>query len=444
MNVSFISLGCDKNRVNTEQMMALCLQAGHTVQEDCSGSDVVVINTCGFIESAKTEAIETILETAQYKQTGSMKGLVVTGCLVQRYADEMRKELPEIDVLCGTGSYDNIVDAANAALKGQQAAYMADMTAAALDGGRNRLTPSYTAYFKIAEGCSNTCAYCIIPKLRGRYRSREMASLLEEARALSEAGVKELIVIAQDITKYGMDLPEHNRLLPDLLRELCKLDFTWIRLHYLYPDQITDELIETIKTEEKVCNYLDIPIQHASDAVLKRMGRRTNNKEIRGLIAKLRKEIPDIALRTTLISGFPGETEEDHEILMQFVDDMEFDRLGVFAYSPEEDTPAFSFENQVPEEVKQDRRDEIMELQQEIAFEKSETMKGRTLEVMIEGKVADENAYVGRTYMDSPNVDGLIFVNTGLSLMSGDFLKVRVTGASEYDLIGEAEDEFTE
>ena len=271
--LGLISLGCAKNLVDSEHMLSLMRDAGWEITEDMSEADVGVVNTCGFIEAAKTEAIETILETAQYKQTGSMKGLVVTGCLVQRYADEMRSELPEIDVLCGTGSYDNIVDAANAALKGQQAAYMADMTAAALDGGRSRLTPSYTAYFKIAEGCSNTCAYCIIPKLRGRYRSREMASLLEEARALSDAGVKELIVIAQDITKYGMDLPEHKRLLPELLRELCKMDFTWIRLHYLYPDQITDELIDVIAEEPKIVKYLDIPLQHVSKRILRAMHR---------------------------------------------------------------------------------------------------------------------------------------------------------------------------
>ena len=278
--LGLISLGCAKNLVDSEHMLSLMRDAGWEITEDMSEADVGVVNTCGFIEAAKTEAIETILETAQYKQTGRMKGLVVTGCLVQRYADEMRRELPEIDVFCGTGSYDNIVDAATAALRGEQAAYMADMTAAALDGGRSRLTPSYTAYFKIAEGCSNTCAYCIIPKLRGRYRSREMASLLEEARALSDAGVKELIVIAQDITKYGMDLPEHKRLLPELLRELCKLDFTWIRLHYLYPDQITDELIDVIAEEPKIVKYLDIPLQHVSKRILRAMHRPGDGAEL--------------------------------------------------------------------------------------------------------------------------------------------------------------------
>ena len=305
-------------------------------------------------------------------------------------------------------------------------------------------TGGHYAFLKISEGCNKRCTYCIIPSLRGPYRSVPMEQLLAEAKELADQGVKELILVAQETTLYGVDL-YGEKTLPKLLHELAQIDgIEWIRIQYCYPEEITEELIQAIKTEEKVCHYLDIPIQHASDAVLKRMGRRTNQAELRERIAHLREEIPDIALRTTLISGFPGETQEDHEELMRFVDEMEFDRLGVFAYSAEEDTPAAGYPDQVPQEVKEDRRDEIMELQQEIAFEKSEAMKGRTLEVMIEGKVADENAYVGRTYMDSPNVDGLIFVNTGLSLMSGDFLKVRVTGASEYDLMGEAEDEFTE
>ena len=341
--LGLISLGCAKNLVDSEHMLALMREAGWEITEDMSEADVGVVNTCGFIEAAKTEAIETILETAQYKQTGSMKGLVVTGCLVQRYADEMRKELPEIDVLCGTGSYDNIVDAANAALKGQQAAYMADMTAAALDGGRSRLTPSYTAYFKIAEGCSNTCAYCIIPKLRGKYRSREMASLLEEARALSEAGVKELIVIAQDITKYGMDLPEHKRLLPELLRELCKMDFTWIRLHYLYPDQITDELIDVIADEPKIVKYLDIPLQHVSKRILRAMHRPGDGAEFTRLIENMRERIPGLVLRTSLIVGLPGETEDEFAELCEFLQNVGIERVGVFEYSPEEGTLYFCF-----------------------------------------------------------------------------------------------------
>ena len=445
MNILFVSLGCDKNLVDSEVMLGMLKERGYTFTDDQTQADAAVVNTCCFINDAKEESIQTILELAELKKTGQLKALVVAGCLAQRYQEEIQKEIEEVDAIIGTTALEKVVETLDEVLAGKGENHLEALDKAPL-GGKERVltTGGYFSYLKIAEGCNKHCTYCIIPYLRGKYRSVPMEQLVREAEELAEKGVKELILVAQETTLYGKDLYGEKKL-PELLRRLAAVaGIQWIRLQYCYPEEITDELIETIKTEEKVCNYLDIPIQHASDAVLKRMGRRTNNKEIRGLIAKLRKEIPDIALRTTLISGFPGETEEDHEILMQFVDDMEFDRLGVFAYSPEEDTPAFSFENQVPEEVKQERRDEIMELQQEIAFEKSEAMKGRTLEVMIEGKVADENAYVGRTYMDSPNVDGLIFVNTGLSLMSGDFLKVRVTGASEYDLIGEAEDEFTE
>ena len=445
MKILFVSLGCDKNLVDSEKMLGMLQEKGYTFTDDEAEADVVVVNTCCFIGDAKEESINTLLQMGELKDSGQVKALIAAGCLAQRYREEIQKEIPQVDAIIGTTAIDEIVAALEEILAGQKQNHYEDINAAPVtETNRVVTTGGHFAYLKIAEGCDKHCTYCIIPKLRGNYRSFPMERLVKEAEELAEQGVKELILVAQETTLYGKDLYGEKKL-PELLRRLAAVSgIQWIRLQYCYPEEITDELIETIKTEEKVCNYLDIPIQHASDAVLKRMGRRTNNKEIRELIAKLRREIPDIALRTTLISGFPGETEEDHEILMQFVDDMEFDRLGVFAYSPEEDTPAFSFENQVPDEVKQDRRDEIMELQQEIAFEKSEAMKGRTLEVMIEGKVADENAYVGRTYMDSPNVDGLIFVNTGLSLMSGDFLKVRVTGASEYDLIGEAEDEFTE
>ena len=305
-------------------------------------------------------------------------------------------------------------------------------------------TGGYYGFLKIAEGCDKRCTYCIIPSLRGPYRSYPMEELVEEAKMLADGGVKELIVVAQETTLYGVDL-YGKKMLPELLRRLAAVSgIQWIRIQYCYPEEITDELIEVIKQEEKICHYLDIPIQHASDRILKRMNRRTNQAQLKEMIGKLRQEIPDIVLRTTLISGFPGETEEDHQILMEFVDEMEFERLGVFAYSAEEDTPAYSFENQVPQELKEERRDQIMELQQEIAFEHSEDMKGRILDVLIEGKVADEPAYVGRTYMDAPGVDGLIFVNTGELLMSGDFVRVKVTGASEYDLIGEVYDEFTE
>ena len=446
-----VSLGCDKNLVDTEKMLGVAGGLGVSFTDDETEADAILINTCCFIGDAKEESVNTILEMARYKEEGKCRALIVAGCLAQRYKQEIIDEIPEVDAILGTTSYEEIGNVLTR-LFGEEKEKKEEHISCFHDlkelpetaKKRVMTTGGHYAFLKIAEGCDKRCTYCIIPYLRGKYRSVPMEQLVKEAEELAEKGVKELILVAQETTLYGKDLYGEKKL-PELLRRLAAVSgIQWIRLQYCYPEEITDELIETIKTEEKVCNYLDIPIQHASEAVLKRMGRRTNNKEIRELIAKLRREIPDIALRTTLISGFPGETEEDHEILMQFVDDMEFDRLGVFAYSPEEDTPAFSFENQVPEEVKQERRDEIMELQQEIAFEKSEAMKGRTLEVMIEGKVADENAYVGRTYMDSPNVDGLIFVNTGLSLMSGDFLKVRVTGASEYDLIGEAEDEFTE
>ncbi len=447
MNLLFISLGCDKNLVDTEKMLGLLGGEGYSFVDDETQADVIVINTCCFILDAKEESINTILEMAELKKAADsrLKALIVTGCLAQRYQDEIRKEIPEVDAVLGTASYERIAEAVKEALAGHTTAEFADIdTPVSARTERLVTTGGHYAFLKIAEGCDKRCTYCIIPYLRGKYRSVPMEQLLREARELAEKGVKELILVAQETTLYGRDL-YGKKALPELLHRLAEISgIEWIRLQYCYPEEITDELIETIRTEEKVCHYLDIPIQHASDAILKRMGRRTSNAEIRGLIEKLRREIPDIVLRTTFISGFPGETQEDHETLLRFVREIRFERLGVFAYSPEEDTPASTFEDQVPDELKEERRAEIMELQQEIAFEKSEEMCGRVLEVMIEGKVADENAYVGRTYMDSPNVDGLIFVNTELPLMSGDFVRVRVTGALEYDLIGEVEDEFTE
>ena len=445
MNLLFISLGCDKNLVDAEKMLGLLGHEGYSFVDDENVADVIVVNTCCFIGDAKEESINTILDMARMKTEGQCKALIVTGCLAQRYKDEITTEIPEVDAVLGTTSYEEIAKAVKQALGGEKT-HVFDSIDAPVSPATERLvtTGGHYAFLKIAEGCDKRCTYCIIPYLRGKFRSVPMEQLIKEAEELAEKGVKELIIVAQETTLYGKDLYGEKKL-PELLKKLAAIDgIQWIRLQYCYPEEITDELIETIKNEEKICNYLDIPIQHASDKILKRMGRRTNNAQLRELIAKLRREIPDIALRTTLISGFPGETEEDHEILMEFVDEMEFERLGVFAYSAEEDTPAYSFEGQVPEEVKEDRRAELMELQQDIAFEKSENMKGRVLEVMIEGKVADENAYVGRTYMDSPNVDGLIFVNTGYNLMSGDFARVVVTGALDYDLIGEVEDEFTE
>ncbi|WP_101694232.1 30S ribosomal protein S12 methylthiotransferase RimO [Dorea phocaeensis] len=438
MNILFISLGCDKNLVDSEVMLGLLDSKGYQIVDDETLADIIVVNTCCFIHDAKEESIQTILDMAQYKTEGRLKALVVTGCLAQRYQQEILEEIPEVDAVLGTTSYDKIVDAVEESLEGQGHVKMQDLDALPLvETKRLVTTGGHFAYLKIAEGCDKHCTYCIIPKIRGNYRSVPMERLIKEAQELADQGVKELILVAQETTMYGMDL-YGRKSLSKLLRELCKISgIRWIRILYCYPEEIDEELIQTIKEEPKICHYLDLPIQHASDGVLKRMGRRTSKAQLVEIIGRLRQEIPDITLRTTLITGFPGETKEQHEELMEFVDEMEFERLGVFTYSQEEDTPAAGFEDQVEEEVKEDRQAEIMELQQEIVFEQAESMIGREVLVMIEGKVADENAYVGRTYRDAPNVDGLIFVNTEEELMSGDFARVRVTGAAEYDLIGE-------
>lgn len=445
MNLLFISLGCDKNLVDTEKMLGILGKEGYSFVDDENEADIVVVNTCCFIGDAKEESINTILQMAELKKNGRLKALIVTGCLAQRYKQEIIDEIPEVDAILGTTSYEAVGAAIREVMDGETPEIFESIDAPVSTATERLITTGgHYAFLKIAEGCDKRCTYCIIPYLRGKYRSVPMEQLVREAEELAEKGVKELILVAQETTLYGKDLYGEKKL-PELLRRLAAVaGIQWIRLQYCYPEEITDELIETIKTEEKVCNYLDIPIQHASDAVLKRMGRRTNNKEIRGLIAKLRKEIPDIALRTTLISGFPGETEEDHEELKEFVDEMEFDRLGVFTYSPEENTPAAEMADQVPEEVKEERRDELMELQQEISYDRGQDRIGQELLVMIEGKVADESAYIGRTYGDAPKVDGYIFVQTGELLMTGDFAKVRVTGALEYDLIGVLSDEYTE
>lgn len=438
MNILFISLGCDKNLVDSEVMLGLLDKKGYQIVDSEEDADIIVVNTCCFIHDAKEESIQTILEMAEYKKEGKLKALIVTGCLAQRYQQEIIDEIPEVDAVLGTTSYDHIVEAVEEALAGNGHVVLEDVDALP-DVKEKRLvtTGGHYAYMKIAEGCDKHCTYCIIPKLRGNYRSVPMEKLLAEAKDLADQGVKELILVAQETTVYGKDI-YGEKSLHKLLRELCKISgIQWIRILYCYPEEIYDELIQTIKEENKVCHYLDLPIQHASDAVLKRMGRRTSKAQLVEIIEKLRKEIPDISLRTTLITGFPGETQEQHEELKDFVDEMEFDRLGVFTYSPEEDTPAATMTEQIPEEVKEDRQAELMELQQEIAFDLAEDMVGREVLVMIEGKVADENAYVGRTYKDAPNVDGLIFINTDEELMSGDFARVRVTGALEYDLIGE-------
>lgn len=438
MKILFISLGCDKNLVDTEVMLGLLASRGYEMTDDETEADIIVINTCCFIHDAKEESIQNILEMAEYKKEGKVKALIVTGCLAERYRQEILDEIPEVDEVLGTTAYDRILDAVDAALAGEHSVMLADIDALPLpDTKRLVTTGGHFAYLKIAEGCDKRCTYCIIPKIRGNYRSVPMERLIREAEELVAQGVKELILVAQETTLYGKDL-YGEKSLHRLVRELCRISgLQWIRILYCYPEEITDELIQVMKEEKKVCHYLDLPIQHASDAVLKRMGRRTSKQELIEIIGKLRREIPDICLRTTLITGFPGETEEQHEELIEFVDEMEFDRLGVFTYSPEEDTPAEKMPDQIDEEVKEERQAELMELQQEIAFDNAERMVGREVLVMIEGKVADENAYVGRTYRDAPNVDGLIFINTDEELLSGDFARVKVTGALDYDLIGE-------
>lgn len=438
MKILFISLGCDKNLVDSEVMLKLLEKKGYQFTDDETEADIIIINTCCFIGDAKEESVNTILEMAEYRKSGSCKALIVTGCLAQRYQKEILDEIEEVDAVLGTATYDAIAETVEKALEGRKELRFEDIDRLVPEqGGRVLTTGGHYAYLKIAEGCDKHCTYCIIPRLRGHFRSVPEERLLAEAEELAEQGVKELILVAQETTVYGVDLYGEKRL-PQLLKKLAGIPgIRWIRVQYCYPEEITEELIQIIKEEPKICHYLDLPIQHASDRILKRMGRRTTQADLRRIIGRLREAIPDICLRTTLISGFPGETEEDHEELMRFVDDCEFDRLGVFAYSAEEDTPAAAMPAQIPEEVKEDRRAEIMELQQEIAFEKAEGMTGRELTVMIEGKAADENVYVGRTYMDAPGVDGYLFLNTDETLMSGDFARVRVTGAAEYDLIGE-------
>lgn len=438
MKIIFVSLGCDKNLVDTEMMLGMLQERGYTFTDDETEADVAVVNTCCFIGDAKEESINTLLELAQLKEDGNLKALIAAGCLAQRYRDEIQTEIPQVDAIVGTTAIEDIVIAVEESLKGKCSQYCRDISAAPVtDKKRVVTTGGHFAYLKIAEGCDKHCTYCIIPKVRGSFRSVPMEKLVAEAATLAEGGVKELILVAQETTLYGVDL-YGEKSLHKLLHELAQINgIYWIRILYCYPEEITDELIEAIATEPKVCHYLDIPIQHASDGVLKRMGRRTSQADLREVIAKLRNSIPDICLRTTLISGFPGETQEDFEELYNFADEMEFDRLGVFAYSQEEDTPAAIMPKQIEEDIKEARREELMELQQAISFEKAEEMVGRVLVAMIEGKVADEDVYVARTYRDAPNVDGYLFVNTTANLVTGDFVKVMVTDANEYDLIGE-------
>ena len=438
MKLLFISLGCDKNLVDSEFMIGMLMGKGMVMCDDETEADVIIINSCCFINDAKEESINTILEMAEYKKTGNCKALIVTGCLSQRYKDEIFEEIPEVDAILGTNSYDSICEAVEEVLA--KHTYKNINTLEGLPKLSNKrvvTTGGHFAYLKIAEGCNKNCTYCIIPSIRGRYRSVPMEELVAQARELAESGVKELILVAQETTLYGIDL-YGKKSLHLLLDELNKIPGIFlIRIMYCYPEEIYDELVDAIIRNKKVCHYLDMPIQHCNDSILKRMGRRTNRADLEARITSLRNRIPDITLRTTLICGFPGETEEMHEELMQFINDMEFDRLGAFAYSPEEGTPAAEFAEQVDEDVKLDWQADVMELQEEVIFDKNETLIGMETFAFIEGKVADENAYIGRTYRDAPNVDGYIFINTEEELMTGDIVKVKVVGAYEYDLIGE-------
>lgn len=440
MKILFISLGCDKNLVDTEEMLGkLCENSDISFTDDEMEADVIIINTCCFVNDAKEESINTIIEMAEHRTNGRCRSLIVAGCLAQRYKSEILKEIPEVDAVIGTASTDAILDIVNRLQKDEDNIEVynpLDMPVSA-DKKRILTTGGHYAFLKIAEGCNKCCSYCVIPSIRGKYRSIPMEQLVHKAQELADGGVKELILVAQETTMYGVDI-YNKKMLPELLEKLCAINgLYWIRILYCYPEEITDELIQVIKNQDKICNYLDIPVQHAADNVLKNMKRRATLAQLTDTIGRLREEIPDIVLRTTLISGFPGETEEDHEILKKFVEDMRFDRLGVFAYSPEEGTEAAEMENQVDENIKEERRDELMSIQQDIAFEMSESRIGREMLVMIEGKLTNENAYVGRTYMDAPGVDGNIFITTDADLMTGDFVKVKVTGAVEYDLIGE-------
>ena len=437
--VAFVSLGCSKNLVNTEQMMALCRQAGHQVTGEPEGADVAVLNTCGFIESAKTEAIDNILELARLKEQGKLKKLLVTGCLTQRYADDIRTELPEVDGMLGTGSYTDVVTAVEELMEGERAEHFGNIHRTYEDGERLVTTPPYTAYLKIAEGCSNGCSFCIIPKLRGKYRSRSMDALLAEARGLADRGVKELIVIAQDITRYGLDLGDGSTL-AKLLEELCKLDFHWVRLHYLYPEVITDELIHTIATQPKLLHYLDIPIQHCNDAILKAMRRHTTKAELAALFDRLRAAMPDVVLRTSLICGLPGEGEAEFEELCQFLREQKLQRAGVFQFSPEEGTLAAEMEDQVDGETAARRVELVVDLQSRIMDAYNEERLGSVMEVLCEGFDSSAGCYVGRTYADSVEIDGHVYFTAAGLVPAGEFVQVRITGVSDGDLTGEIEE----
>ena len=439
MKMSMVSLGCDKNTVDSEMMLGLMNEKGFEYTDIDEEADVMIINTCGFIQSAKEESINAILEASKLKEVGNLKALIVTGCLAQRYKDEIIKEIPEVDALLGTSSFDKIVETVEEVLGGEIKNEFLDLDRLpSISKKRKNSTGGYYAYLKIAEGCNKNCTYCIIPSLRGNYRSYPLDDLIAQAKDLATQGIKELILVAQETTLYGVDI-YGKKTLPKLLKELTKIEgIEWIRILYCYPEEITDELIDVIASENKVCKYLDIPIQHASDNILRRMARRTTYDDLVNIIGRLRNNIPDITLRTTIIAGFPGETVEDVDTVIEFIKQMKFERLGVFTYSEEEGTVAAGFDNQIDEKEKEARRDRIMRVQQEISEKNLERKVGKTFRVLIEGKLPDENVYIGRTYMDVPGVDGYVFVNTEREYMSGDFCDVIITGSSEYDLIGDA------
>ncbi len=439
MRIMFVSLGCDKNLVDSEMMMGLLAKRGHTFTDDIEEAEAAVINTCGFISDAKEESINTILEMAEYKNK-NLRYIIAAGCLAQRYADTFMDELPEVDAIVGTTAFDQICETLDRLDKGAKQVTSIENIDRSCRGKEKRIisTPgNYYSYLKIAEGCNKRCTYCAIPYIRGSYRSVPMEELIAEAEELVDQGIKELILVAQETTLYGIDL-YGKKSLTDLLNKLCEIEgLKWIRILYCYPEEITDELIDTIANQPKICHYLDIPIQHASDDILRRMGRRTDNKYLREIIGKLRERIPDIAIRTTVITGFPGETDEDHQVLLDFIDDMEFERLGCFTYSPEDDTPAALYDHQVDEDLKAKRRDEVMSLQQEISLDICNRNIGRILDALIVGRDSENGEYIARTYMDAPDVDGYIFFESERDLISGDMVRLKVTGALEYDLIGE-------
>ena len=438
MKIFFVSLGCDKNLVDSEMMIGMLAEKGHVITDDEKEAEVVVVNTCCFILDAKQESIDTILQMAELKKNGNMKVLIVTGCLGERYREEIQTEIPQVDAILGTNSFDLIAEAIDEVMEGKKQNHFRDIQDVPVHGKKRMVTTGgHYAYLKIAEGCDKHCTYCIIPKIRGDFRSVPMEVLVAEAAKLAEDGVKELILVAQETTVYGKDL-YGEKSLPELLKKLSAIDgLQFIRLLYCYPEEITPQLIQVIKEEPKICHYLDMPIQHAADPVLKRMGRRTNNEQLRNIITTLREEIPDICLRTTLITGFPGETAKDFSVLKDFVREMRFDRLGVFPYSAEEGTPAAKMKKQVSSFIKNMRRNTIMKMQQQIAFGKAEEMIGRKLEVLIEGKLPEDGVFIGRTYKDAPNVDGMVFVNSDRELVTGDVVTVGITDFHEYDLIGE-------